>query len=232
MSDFCAAMVRRHDRDRFVLSLRAPAAARAGLWALYAFNYEVARTRETVTDAPLGRIRLQWWREAVNEALRADNPQFHHEILRHLRPVMMGRDAAPLYALIDAREADMGGDIGAGLDGLTAYAVATNAPLLQLGAQICGQAIDDASLRNVAGAYGLVGLLRAHMWHGGGDGGLRGADTDSVAARARDMLAAAGKPRGLAGAQAALAGLYLRRLQRHGPEAPPFLLLRLIFSGR
>jgi phytoene synthase len=57
-----AELVRRHDRDRYMTALFAPAARREALFALYAFNYEIARVREAVTQPTLGQIRLQWWR--------------------------------------------------------------------------------------------------------------------------------------------------------------------------
>ena len=46
-----AALVRRQDPDRFLTSLFAPAERREDLLALYAFNIEVAKTREVVTRA-------------------------------------------------------------------------------------------------------------------------------------------------------------------------------------
>ena len=61
-------MIRRHDRDRFQTALFAPAARREALFALYAFNYEIARVREVVTEPMLGRIRLEWWRENIAAA--------------------------------------------------------------------------------------------------------------------------------------------------------------------
>src|SRR5438067_12532545 len=63
-----AALVRRHDRDRFQTVLFAPAARREALFALYAFNSEIARVRESVTEPMLGQIRLQWWRENIAAA--------------------------------------------------------------------------------------------------------------------------------------------------------------------
>src|SRR6202045_4412867 len=63
-----AALVRRHDRDRFQTVLFAPAARREALFALYAFNYEIARVRESVTEPMLGRLRLEWWREIIAAA--------------------------------------------------------------------------------------------------------------------------------------------------------------------
>jgi len=44
--------VRRHDRDRFQTVLFAPAARREALFALYAFNYEIARVRERISERP------------------------------------------------------------------------------------------------------------------------------------------------------------------------------------
>src|SRR5437588_12374331 len=58
-----AALVRRHDPDRFQTVLFAPAARREALFALYAFNYEIARVREGVTQPMLGQVRLRWWRD-------------------------------------------------------------------------------------------------------------------------------------------------------------------------
>src|SRR5688572_31872194 len=62
---YCAREVRRADYDRFLTVLFAPPAARERLFALYAFNHEIAKVRETVSEPMLGQIRLQWWREAI-----------------------------------------------------------------------------------------------------------------------------------------------------------------------
>src|SRR4051794_36796449 len=78
-----AAIVRRHDRDRFQTALLAPADRREGLFALYAFNYEVARVRETVTQPMLGQIRLQWWREVVEAAYVGASAR-RHEVVQPL----------------------------------------------------------------------------------------------------------------------------------------------------
>ena len=63
----CAEQVRRQDRERYLTALFAPAERREDLFALYTFNHEVAKTAEVVSEAMVGRIRLQWWREAIAE---------------------------------------------------------------------------------------------------------------------------------------------------------------------
>ena len=47
--------IRDHDHDRYLTALFAPADRREGLMALYAFNLEVAKTAELVTETMIGR---------------------------------------------------------------------------------------------------------------------------------------------------------------------------------
>ena len=65
--DELADEVRRGDPDRWRAAMLAPAAARPGLFALYAFNLEVARAPWVASEPALAAIRLAWWREAVDE---------------------------------------------------------------------------------------------------------------------------------------------------------------------
>ena len=67
MAESLDTLVRRVDEDRWLASRFAPAGVRSRLTALYALNYEISRTAETVTQPALGDIRLAWWREAVEE---------------------------------------------------------------------------------------------------------------------------------------------------------------------
>ena len=62
----CAALVREADKDRYLASLFAPDGRRPYLQALYAFNAELARIRETVSEPMLGEIRLQWWHDTLS----------------------------------------------------------------------------------------------------------------------------------------------------------------------
>src|SRR6185436_14744881 len=95
-----AALVRRHDPDRFLTALFAPPEKRDALLALYAFNHELARAREVVSEPPLALIRLQWWREVVEGAER------RHPVATPLSVAIAAGelDRADLLAMIDARE--------------------------------------------------------------------------------------------------------------------------------
>ncbi len=163
-----ARLVRRHDHDRFLTALFAPAVSRAALFALYAFNYEVAKTREVVTEAALGRIRLQWWRDAL-DAIYAGAPPRRHEVVTPLAAAIRGRalPRAPFDALIDAREADLADEPPADLATLEAYAEASSAGLVLLALEVLGEggAAAQAAGRAVGIAYALSGLLRAVPFH-------------------------------------------------------------------
>src|SRR5215467_16156755 len=77
-----AASVRAADPDRYFSALFAPADLRPLLFALYAFNAEVARVAESVREPMLGAIRLEWWRETAEGAARG-TPR-NHDVARGL----------------------------------------------------------------------------------------------------------------------------------------------------
>ncbi len=163
-----AALVRRHDRDRFMTALFAPAERREALFALYAFNYEVARVRESVTQPMLGQIRLQWWRDAIAAAY-AGEPARRHQVAEPLAAAIRAFDLgrAHLDRLIDARERDLDNAPPASLAALEAYVEATSSGLVYLALEILGvrNTAAVAAARDVGIAYALAGLLRAMPFH-------------------------------------------------------------------
>jgi phytoene synthase len=62
------AAAREHDRDRYLAALLAPRGVRDDLVVLTAYLGDVARIPLTVSEPELGRIRLQWWRDAITMA--------------------------------------------------------------------------------------------------------------------------------------------------------------------
>lgn len=164
---YCGREVRKYDNDRFLLSLFAPADRREALWALHAFNLEIAKTREVVSEAALGRIRLQWWREAVDEVF--EGRARRHEVLDALAVAVprFGLAREPFEALVEARERDLDAEGPQTLEETAAYAEATNAPLLRLGLRVLSADGDaaDAAAGHAGAAYGLAGVLRAVPFH-------------------------------------------------------------------
>jgi 15-cis-phytoene synthase len=159
----CEQLVRAADKDRFLGALFAPAEKRESLFALYAFNAEVARVAGIVREPMAGEIRLQWWRdvlagERAGEA--AANPvaaALLDTVARHALP------AEPLIKLVEARAFDLYDDPMPTLAALEAYLAATSSALIALAARIlAGDHLAIAQAAEPAGlAYGMTGLLRA-----------------------------------------------------------------------
>jgi len=64
---YCARQVRWFDRERYLSALFVPAPSRERVFALYACNLEIAKTRESVSEPLIGQMRLTWWFEAIDE---------------------------------------------------------------------------------------------------------------------------------------------------------------------
>lgn len=162
-SEYCADQVRRFDHDRWLTALFAPAPHRPALLALYAFNIEVARTAEQVSEPMLGEIRLQWWRESL-EGIAAGSPREHPVVAALAAAIGEHRLDLQLFdQLIDARTQDLYPAPPADLAALEHYAAATSGDLTLLALQCLGirDADSAAAGRHVGIAYALTGLLRA-----------------------------------------------------------------------
>lgn len=170
MSEYCRQIVKQHDPDRYLLSLFAPQKQRGALWALYAFNFEIARTRETVSDTTIGLIRLQWWRDGIAE-IYAGKPVRQHMILDALKTVITAYDLPrDLFDnLIYAREFDLEGVAPANMEGLLKYCEYTNVPLQKLSLKILGEHDNDTDVVDISVDYTLIGVIRAvpYMWERG-----------------------------------------------------------------
>lgn len=155
MDETLAALVRRHDPDRFLTALFAPPEQRDALLALYAFNHELARAREVASEPMLALIRLQWWREVVDGAAR------HHVVATPLcaaidRGLLQRAD---LHALVEAREIEAEPEIASFAD-WRAYVLAGAGGVAVAAGRLLG-APEPEALRPLGAAYGVAGSLRS-----------------------------------------------------------------------
>jgi phytoene synthase len=152
----CAALVRRHDPDRFLTALFAPAQRREALFTLYAFNHELARAREAVSEPTLALIRLQWWREVV------EGTRKKHEVATPLSDAIAQGLLVPddLLAMIDGREAEADEAIP-DRAAWGAYLAATAGGVMLAAGRLLGA--DEpllSRLRVLGTAHGVAGQLR------------------------------------------------------------------------
>jgi phytoene synthase len=154
-----ADLVRRHDPDRFLTALFAPPDKRDTLLTLYAFNHELARAREVVSEPPLALIRLQWWREVVEGAHR------RHEVAEPLAAAIEAGalDRGLLLAMINAREVEAEPAIET-LSDWHAYLFGSAGGVAVAAGRLL-DAPDPECLRPLGAAYGIAGLLRSVSAH-------------------------------------------------------------------
>ncbi len=157
-----AEAVRRHDPDRFLCALFAPPEKREAQFLLIAFNHELARAREAASNPMAALIRLQWWRDAVEEA-RAGQPPRRHEVAGPLAgAIAAGRlDPGDLLGMVDAREAETEDEIPSRA-ALLAYLRGTAGGFAVASGHALGAPPEALpALQSLGAAYGMAGLLRS-----------------------------------------------------------------------
>lgn len=155
-----AGFARQHDPDRFLCALFAPAAERETIFTLIAFNHELARAREAAREPMMAMIRLQWWREAVEEAA-AGTPPRRHEVAAPLAAAIgEGRlDPAALLAMVEGRELEETGEEAVPL---VERMRATSGIMAAETGRVLGAAEPFMTgLRQIGTAYGIGGTLRS-----------------------------------------------------------------------
>lgn len=171
---YCASEARRNDWERFICALFAPSEARESLFCLIAFNSELARTRDVVSQPLLGQIRLQWWRDAIasiyGEAPPSAATATHPILVPLARAISTYSLERTLFdAMIDARsdELDEGGlgTNGVGAVDVLDYLLSSSGSLARLQIAVLAKdatpSTDDivaAEHANVA--WGLIELVR------------------------------------------------------------------------
>jgi phytoene synthase len=162
-AEFCAELVRSHDFTRYASTLFVPAAQRRGLLAVYAFNVEIARVHELVSQPLPGEIRLQWWTDMLAGAGHGGvegNP-VAAELLLAIQNWNL--PVEPLSRMIDEHQFDLYNDPMPTMAALEGYINDTSSALFSLGAGIMyGQSDEIDHLARHAGlAQGLVEVIAA-----------------------------------------------------------------------
>ncbi len=164
----CRMLVRDEDRDRYVAALFAPGDKQKYLFALYAFNVEIARIPELVREPMMGEMRLQWWRDAIEGVAAGDvvRSPVAGALLDTIERCDLSRGL--LHELIDARAFDFHGEPMETPARFETYADFTSGSLMRLAAQIlCGQETAAARKAAIAAgrAFAITGLLRSYGPH-------------------------------------------------------------------
>jgi phytoene synthase len=160
---FCADLVRSHDFVRYASTLFVPSEARRALLAVYAFNVEISRVREQVSQPLPGEIRLQWWTDMLAGSGHGGvegNP-VAAELLLAIRNFRLPIER--LSRLIDEHQFDLYNDPMPTRAALEGYLNDTSSALLSLGAAIAGRQSEDIEhlARHAGLAQGTAQVIAA-----------------------------------------------------------------------
>ncbi len=157
----CADLVARGDPDRFQAAMAAPVAARRVLFPLYAFNVEVSRAPWVASEPMIGEMRLQWWRDALEEIGQGGRVR-KHEVTVPLSEVLDAAAAEVLDVLVAARRWDLYRDPFEDEDALITYLDRTGGALMWTAARALGAPpASERQVRRVGIGAALVRYLRA-----------------------------------------------------------------------
>ena len=160
-ADFCSELVRTHDFARYASTLFVPPEQRRALLALYAFNVEISRVRDLVSQPLPGEVRLQWWTDMLAGAGHGGvegNP-VAAELKLAIRIWRLPIER--LSRLIDEHQFDLYNDPMPTLTALEGYLAATCSALFELAARIMAppsSAIEHLA-RHAGLAQGIVQII-------------------------------------------------------------------------
>ncbi|MBR0895241.1 squalene/phytoene synthase family protein [Bradyrhizobium tropiciagri] len=158
---FCADLVRTHDFVRYASTLFLPGPERRALLALYAFNIEVSRVHEQVSQPLPGEMRLQWWTDMLAGAGHGGvegNPVAAELLLAirtHRLPV------SPFSELVEEHQFDLYNDPMPSLAALEGYLDATASALFSQATRVFArpsEAIDHVA-RHAGLAQGMAQVI-------------------------------------------------------------------------
>ncbi len=155
----CAALVHKADPDRFLAAMAAPVPARAVLFPIYALNVEVARAPWVTQEPMIAEMRLQWWRDALQEIAQGPTVR-RHEVVTPLSRVLSPHLAGMLDEYVAVRRWDIYRDPFEDQDHFDAYINHSSGSLLVAAAQALGAA-DEGVLRDFGYAIGVANWFRA-----------------------------------------------------------------------
>src|ERR1700675_2711508 len=162
-SAYCANLVRTHDFPRYASTLFLPGVHRRPLLAIYAFNVEISRVRDQVSQPLPGEMRLQWWTDMLAGAGPGGgqgNP-VAAELLLAIRDFRL--PVEPLSRLIDEHQFDLYNDPMPSMAALEGYVNDPSSALFALPARVAPRPSEEIEhlARHAGLAQGIVQVIAA-----------------------------------------------------------------------
>jgi len=162
----CAQEIRNNEHDQFLCGLLAPEEKQTAFFAMQLFYMETSRIRDLVSEPHLGLIRLQWWRDVIDNIYNGQSEHMengaHKEVVDVLSTQEISHSLFNRY--LNARAFDMEDRAHDDMPALLRYCEATGGQMAQIKSTAIGAGTSDAALKigTAAAIYYLVRTL-AHQ---------------------------------------------------------------------
>ncbi|KAG6831943.1 hypothetical protein H0H92_006544 [Tricholoma furcatifolium] len=165
--EYCKELVRKHDYEGFLISHFYPEDVKGGYFALKAFAVELAMVQEHVSNQTIGKMRMQFWRDAVKGIHEGNPPRHPIALALHQASQRAKLPAYHLKRIVDARDAELSTPTHMTTESLTAHAESTSSSLLYLLLSLLS--LPSAALSHAASHLGtaqtFATLLRGLPFH-------------------------------------------------------------------
>ena len=124
------------------------------------FDIEIAKIKYVVSDATLGNIRFQWWRDAIDEIYDGKQPR-RHEVVEPLAAVIKqyNLDESDFRTLIESRAAEIDHTIFDARQKFDNYLRASTYTLDRMVLNIIGAKEEESVAKNISSHFSLIRLI-------------------------------------------------------------------------
>jgi len=160
--------VRRHDYENYLSNLLLPSGSRDAMFAVRAFNTEVAQIQDVTTDSRIGLMRIHFWKESLEKIYQGVPP--HSPIAFELAKAVSKCNLTRrwLNRIIEGREEQILSDNSfPSVLAVEQRSEKTHSSVLLLAVESLGVANvhADHAASHIGKAHGFVTLVRAVPFH-------------------------------------------------------------------
>ncbi|MEC7491107.1 MAG: squalene/phytoene synthase family protein [Pseudomonadota bacterium] len=158
---YCAAQVKLYDYDRYFAAVMGDEVVQRGLFALYAFNSELAMVKERVTEPLIGEMRFQWWRDTL-DGIYGGSVRDHAVAVELAGAIeRFSLDRTSLERMVNGRTLDLKDGPPNSLNELEEYVMATAGEVMVNACMICGDKLKRNTALSLGKYWGFTGIIRS-----------------------------------------------------------------------
>ncbi|XP_028392334.1 NADH dehydrogenase (ubiquinone) complex I, assembly factor 6-like [Dendronephthya gigantea] len=165
---YCVNLVRQYDFENYLCCLLVNKQRRPAIFAIRAFNVEIAKICDSTTVETIGKMKIQFWRDTLDSIFTKGNCP-DHPVSKMLQNAVEDYNLSKHWftRILDGREENLHDNPFSNIEDLENYAEKTISSILYLTLE--GLGVKDTNADHCAShlgkAIGIVTLLRSTLYH-------------------------------------------------------------------